>query len=176
MPFSPPRTWVLDEVVTDAHMNQEVRDNLNAVVPDGVAAVDWAPVLEASTTNPSTLSVSGRRWRVGPIQFVAARWVLSTGGSGSYFVTLPVSAVGVIGDPGAGMGQVVGAFHARDLDPAWMLQGSILLASADTVVFHGSSVEGAAGGGIASGVLQHNSPRTWASGDVFSMNAWYPVA
>lgn len=176
MAYSAPRTWATDEVVTAAHMNQEVRDNIDAIAPDAVEAIDWTPTLEASGTNPSTSGVTGRRWRVGPLQFVLARFVLSTAGSGEYFVTLPVAASGITANTGAGMGQAVGTFHARDITPAWMLQGNVLLKATDEVVFHASSYEGVAGGGIASGIVQHNSPREWGSGDVMSFMAFYPVA
>jgi len=176
MAYSTPRTWVTAEIVTAAHMNAEVRDNLDAGFPDEVEAVDWTPTLEASAANPSTSAVTGRRWRVGPIQFVFARFVLSTGGSGEYFVTLPVAASGVTANTGAGLGQAIGTFQARDITPAWMLQGNVLLKQTDEVVFHTSSAEGEAGGGQSTGILLHNSPREWGSGDVFSFMAMYPVA
>jgi len=176
MAYSTPRTWATDEVVTAAQMNQEVRDNLDAGFPDEVEAIDWTPTLEASASNPSTSAVTGRRWRVGPLQFVLARFVLSTGGSGEYFVTLPVAASGITANTGAGLGQAIGTFQARDITPAWMLQGNVLLKTADSVVFHASSAEGAAGGGTESGILQHSGPRAWGSGDVFSFMAFYPVA
>lgn len=176
MAYSTPRTWVTAEVVTAAQMNQEVRDNLTAGFPDEVEAIDWTPTLEAASANPSTASVTGRRWRVGPIQFVFARFVLSTGGSGEYFVTLPVAASGITANTGAGMGQAIGTFQARDITPAWMLQGNVLLKASDEVVFHTSSAEGEAGGGLSTGILYHNSPREWGSGDVISFMAMYPVA
>jgi hypothetical protein len=176
MAYSTPRTWATDEIVTAAHMNQEVRDNLDAALPDEVEAIDWTPTLEASSSDPSTSAVTGRRWRVGPLQFVLARFVLSTAGSGEYFVTLPTTASGISANTGAGLGQAIGTFHARDITPAWMLQGNVLLKTVDAVVFHASSFEGVAGGGAESGILQHNGPRAWGSGDVFSFMAFYPVA
>lgn len=177
MAYSDPRTWATDEVVTAAHMNAEVRDNFDAVIPDAaVAAVDWTPTLEASATNPATSSVTGRRWRVGPIQFVYARFVLSDGGSGEYFVTLPVAASGITANTGAGMGQAIGTYHARDITPAWMLQGNVLLKTSTTVIFHGDSSEGVLAGGANSGIMQSSGPREWGSGDVISFMAMYPVA
>lgn len=176
MAYSTPRTWTTDEVVTAAHLNQEIHDNLEAGFPDEVAAVDWTPTLEAASSNPSTSSVTGKRWRVGPVQFVWARFVLSTGGSGEYFVTLPVAASGITENTGAGMGQAIGTFQARDITPAWMLQGNVLLKATDEVVFHTSSAEGTAGGGQETGILLHNNPREWGSGDVISFMAMYPVA
>jgi len=168
--YSTPRTWTTAEVVTAAHMNQEVRDNLAAALPDEVAAVSWAPTLEASAVDPSTSSVDGRRWRVGPLEFVWARFVLSTAGSGIYFVTLPSTVVGLTPNTGAGMGQALGTFHARDISPAHMLQGNVLLNTSTTVQFHASSIEG------PSGILSHDNPRAWASGDVFSFQAVYTIA
>lgn len=170
MAWSTPRTWTTGETVTAAHMNQEVRDNLNAVLPNEVAGVSYTPTLEATTTD-ATATVTGREYRVGILQFVAVRFVLTTVGSGTYFVTLPRAASGLSVSTSAGKGQAIGGFHARDDTPPHMLQGSVVLGSTTTVRFHASSIEASGGG-----VLSHDNPRTWAADDVFSFFAVYPTA
>lgn len=170
MAYSTPRTWATAEVVTAAHLNQEVRDNLDAAFPDEVASISWTPTLEASGSNPSTSAVTGRRWRVGPLEFVWARFVLSTGGSGAYEVTLPSTVSGLTSNTGAGMGQVLGSFHIRDITPANMIAGNVLLKNATTIHFHASSVVG------PSGIISHDNPYAWGSGDVLSFQAAYTIA
>jgi len=172
MAWSSPRTWTTGEVVTAAQMNQEVRDNLNAGLPDGVTAASWTPTLEATSTNPTASSTTGREYRVGGLQFVWARWEISTGGSGTYFVTLPVSASGITPSATSGLGQIIGSFHMRDLTVPYMFEGSVLLRANGTAHFNATSETG----DTESGKVTHDNPRTWAVGDVLSFHALYPVA
>jgi hypothetical protein len=37
MPYATPRTWVQGELVTPAHMNQDIRDNIGALAQRGIA-------------------------------------------------------------------------------------------------------------------------------------------
>lgn len=171
MAWSSPRTWTTGEVVTAAQMNQEVRDNLDAALPDGVTAASWTPTLEATTTDP-TSSVTGREYRVGPLQFVWARFVISTGGSGDYLVTLPTAASGITATTESGSGQIIGSFHMRDITVPYMFEGSVLLATSTTVRFQATSETG----DTESGRVRHDNPRTWTSPDVLSFHAVYPVA
>ena len=172
MAWSDPRTWSTSEVVTAAHMNQEVRDNLDALAPDAVSAVSWTPTLGATGTNPGTSSVTGRRWRVGPIQFVWAKFVLSSGGDGDYIVTLPVAASGITASSSSGLGQRIGGFHMRDITIPYMFEGSVLLRTSTTVHFQATSETG----DTESGRVTHDNPRTWAADDSISFYATYPVA
>lgn len=171
MAFSSWRTWVTGEVVTAAHMNQEVRDNGLALFPDGATSNAWSPTLRGTTSDPSTSAVAGREYTVGPIQFCEVRWVLLTPGSGTYFVTLPSTASGLTASTDAGKGQIIGGFHMRDDSPPYMIAGSVLLRTSTTAFFNGESEIHA-----NSGVLSHDNPRPWASGDVLSFQAWYFVA
>lgn len=171
MAFSSPRTWVTGEVVTAAHMNQEVRDNLNAIVPDGVTGNAWSPTLEATTTNPTTSAVAGVEQTVAGEQKLWVRWVLSAAGSGTYFVTLPSTAVGLTASTTAGAGQRIGGFQIRDDSPGWASEGSLYLHSTTVARFLFP-----AEGGVSHGLLTHNNMRALASGDVLSLQAQYPIA
>jgi hypothetical protein len=170
MAFSSWRTWLTGEVVTAAHMNQEVRDNGLALFPDGAAGNVWSPVLQAVTTNPSTLAVAGVEYTIGPIQFCWVRFVLSTPGSGTYFVDLPSPAAGVTDSLTDGAGQTVGTFLIRDDSPGWVRGGAVYLHTTSQVyfVFYDTLTE--------NGLLTHNNIRAWASGDVLSLHAQYPIA
>jgi hypothetical protein len=58
MPWTAPRTWLVNEVVTAGMMNAHVRDNLNAVNPDPATTLPspshgLVALLVDSTTNPS---------------------------------------------------------------------------------------------------------------------------
>jgi len=172
MAWSDPRTWVTGETVTAAHMNQEVRDNLNASFPDQEDGNAWSPTLEGTSSDPGTSATAGVEYTIGAIQFVWVRWVLSSGGSGDYFVTLPSTASGLTASTAAGKGSRIGGFHIRDDTPAQMYEGSMLLASTTTAYFQGSSLIGPGFGGR----ITSTNPRAWASGDVLSMFAQYPIA
>lgn len=171
MAWSSPRTWVTSEVVTAAHMNQEVRDNLDAVLPDGVAGEAWSPTLEADSSN-ATATVTGRQYQVGALMFVWARFVLSAAGSGVYFVTLPTAASGITASAANGFGQAVGQFIARQDSPPLIAVGTVVLASSTTVRFNGAST---ANDGPSSR-LESTVPWTWEADDILSFTAVYPVA
>jgi hypothetical protein len=168
MAFSSWRTWVTGEVVTSAHMNQEVRDNGLALFPNEDLNVDWDPTLEATGSNPGVSAVNGARYRIGAIQFVWARFELSSAGSGVWTVALPVAASGVNASASSGAGQIIGSWHARDASITRTLGGGVLLQALDTVWFHSDEY-------TATGVNE-SAPVAWASGDVFSFHAQYPVA
>jgi len=172
MAWSDLRTWVTGETVTAAHMNQEVRDNINAVFPDQEDGNTWSPTLEGTGGNPGTSATAGVEYTIGAIQFCWARWVLSSGGSGDYFVTLPSTASGLTASTTNGAGQRVGGFHILDISPAQMYEGSVLLRSTTTAWFNGSSLIGPGYGGVINAI----NPRTWASGDILSFYAQYPIA
>lgn len=171
MAWSSPRTWVTAETVTAAHMNQEVRDNLDALNPlDSVGATSWTPTLEATSTNPGGAdSITGRYWRVGPIVFAWARfvWTSEQAGSGTYFVTLPVASSGISASGNGFGGQSIGSFLARDnSSTANSRGGSVRLSAADEIRF-----DAADGGSVTD-----SAPFTWATDDVLSFCVSYPAA
>jgi len=171
MAYSSPRTWVTGEVVTAAHMNQEVRDNLNALFPNEEVSDSWSPTLEAVTTNPTTSVAAGRLVRVGPLQFFWLRFVITTPGQGRYFVTLPTASANLSFTESAGGGQAVGGWQSKDqstgIDPATADQsGSVTLRAADAIQF--SLNEGFA--------VSDQNPHAWAVDDVLSAYGQYTVA
>lgn len=171
MAFSEPRTWVTGEVVTAAHLNQDIRDNHNAYFGNGVTKVSFVPTLEATTTNPGVSSKTGGHISAGALGVVWGRYVLSSGGTGTYFVTLPNTA-DLTGTTSLSKGQAVGSFQIVDDSAPHMLGGTVFLASTTTARFASdSSVHG-----TSSGLITETTPRTWASGDVLSFYAQYPIA
>lgn len=170
MAWSTPRTWSTSEVVTAAHMNQEVRDNLTTVFPDDEAGVDWNPTLKATGGDPGVSAVDGIQYRVGPVQFLWARFVLSSGGAGTYYVDLPNAAVGVVANSADGKGQVVGTLMSRDDSPGWVASASVYLHTSTVVRFVYDDI------GDQAGLLTADNPRVWAADDVLSFHASYPIA
>lgn len=173
MPYTDPSTltFALNESpLQSSKLNQATNDQFLAVLPDGVTANAWSPTLKATTTDPTTSSVSGREYTIGPIQFLWARWVLSTPGSGIWYVAAPSTASGVVASTVDGAGQVVGKFLIRDDSPGWVRGGSVYLDTTSQLyfVFDDTNTE--------NGLLTHNNIRPWASGDVLSLVAQYPIA
>lgn len=173
MAWSTPGTAVTGATATAAFWNANVRDNLGALNPlDSVAATSWSPTLEATTTNPETSSVTGRYWRVGPLVYAAARWVIdpSAGsggtGSGTYFVTLPVASSGLTAATGSN-GQAVGSWRGvDDSASASNVLGTVVLRTASVAQF-----------ALHNGTLvTDSSPITWTTGDVLTFFAVYPAA
>jgi hypothetical protein len=165
MAWSSPRTWVTSEVVTAAHMNQEVRDNLLAVFPDEQTSDDYTPTLEGTSSNPTTSAVSGQQYQVGAVLELWGRFTISTAGSGFYFVTLPAAAVGISAAASEGSGQTVGQWTLRDNSGPSSRNGSVLLRASDEIWFNHEP-------GLVSAVF----PIVMASGDVLSFHVRYPVA
>lgn len=169
MVWSSPRTWTANEVVTAAHMNQEVRDNLDAALPDEVTAVAWAPNLEGATSG-SVPASSGRQWRIGALEFVWARFAVTDPITGVFFVTLPSTAVGLFSSSAGGSGQAVGSWQSRDDSNVSSSQGGTVLLRSATAVHFELPV---------GGLVSDSSPFSWESGggnDVLSFEAHYPIA
>lgn len=170
MAWSSPRTWVTNEVVTAAHMNQEVRDNLDAALPDEVSAVAWTPNIEG-TTFGSVAAQSGRRWRVGPLEFVWARFTGMGGAGGAFggvfFVTLPSTVSGLTASTSAGRGQTVGSWQSRDVSNASASEGGSVLLRSSTEVHFARPV---------GGLVTDSSPFAWVTDDILSFQAHYPIA
>ena len=175
MAWSDPRTWVTGEIVTAAHLNQEVRDNLDAGFSDGVTGVDWTPTLRGATANPTVDFVEGRRFKIGGLQFLWVRWVLGDDpGQGSYDVTLPNAAVGIADADAAGRGTAIGSWQARDVSGPTTGAGTVSLISSNEAGFTIPQFNfGFTGLDTRVGA---NRPWTWADGDFLSMHVAVPVA
>ena len=164
MVWSAPRTWVTAEVVTAAHMNQEVRDNFNAAFPDGVEGVSWTPGL-GGTGGGAAVTTVGRRYRDGALQHLWARFDITSDGAGFYFVTLPVPAVGITASAEHGSGQVVGGWTIRDDSGPTSRNGTVLLRAADEVWFNAGP-----------GRVGADFPIVIVPGDSLTFDAHYPYA
>lgn len=173
MAWSTPRTWTTGERVTAAHMNQEVRDNFDAVFPDEEAAASWSPTMTGDSANPAFLSTEGRQYRVGAVQFVWARFVFDGSGVGRYECDLPVAAANITGSGSAHKGQAIGSWAGGD-DTALAANsrgGPVLLRDSTHVIFV------LAGDSVGDGrSVESDRPFVWNDNDVLSFHAVYPVA
>jgi hypothetical protein len=150
-------------------MNQEVRDNLNAALPDGVDVDTWSPVLEGTTTNPTTSSAVGRQYQLGGIMFFWCRFVITTNGAGNYFVALPVASVGLTGSSSSGSGSHVGGWHARDDSTGNTMAGSLQITGDDDVLMVIAEIG-------AQRLVSDVQPWGVSAGDVYTLSGYYPVA
>ena len=163
-------TFTTGQVVTAAEMNTATNNQFLAVFPDDETGVAWSPTLKAETTDPTTSSVSGVEYTVGAIQFFWARWVISTAGSGDWYVDLPSTPSGITASTTDAAGQIIGSFLIRDDSPGWASTGVVYAWTSTQAKFVFPADP------ASNGLLTHNNMRAWASGDVFSIEGAYPIA
>ncbi len=173
MAWTAPRTWVTGETVTAALLNAHLKDNMLAAHPDGVTPNNWTPTLEAQTTDPVGLNVTGEEFEVGGLHFCWARWTFDAGsesaGSGTYFVTLPQASSGITAGNLIGNGQAIGSWVGRD--------NSAVAGSAGTVMLRATSEAAFQQGDTATaGRVDHDDPWAWTTNDILSFYAVYPTA
>lgn len=174
MAWNSPRTWVTSEVVTATHMNENVRDNLDAVIPlDSVAGQSWSPTLTAATTNPDAPpTIEGGYWRVGPVVFAWYRFVFGasgpgTDGSGAWIVNLPVTASTSLVSAGATGGTAIGSWFLSDNGTSANSEtGTVILAGTGSMRFRRN------GGSVVAG----GTPFSMDTSDVFSGQVVYLAA
>ena len=109
MVYTTPRTWVTGELVTAAMLNEQIRDNENAIVPNGAGAwTAYTPTLTQSGAVTKTVT-SARYMKVG--RMVTAVVYLTCTGSGTasnpVLIGLPVAAAAI--NLRVGVGQIVDA-------------------------------------------------------------------
>ena len=92
MAWTTPRTWVAAETVTASLMNTHLRDNLNAIAAVGIDG--WTAVTPAwtGTTNPTYTVSYARYCQIGKLVYYRARYTYTSGGTGTWFWALPVTA------------------------------------------------------------------------------------
>jgi hypothetical protein len=97
---------------------------------------------------------------------VWAHFLIGTsGGSGTYFVTLPVASSGLDFGLSEGQGTTVGEWTLRDSSAPASYNGNVLLRAADEIHFN-------AGPGLVSNVF----PMQIQQNDVLTLHAAYPIA
>src|SRR4051812_49056204 len=129
MAWTPPRTWIAGEVVTESLLNTHLRDNLLALAPVTPATwTAWTPTVLGGAT---TLT-EARYTQVGKTVTCQATVAFTTTVALTISVSLPVTA-----RTGAGGGVTpVGTARAFDSGTTFY-SGMAMLASTTTVVFYG---------------------------------------
>ena len=169
MAWLSPRTWTTSEIVTAAHMNQEIRDNLDAAFPHEESATSWAVALLGTTANPSG-NWDGFQYRVGALMHVWGRFSINGNGTGTFYVELPVAAVDLTPSTAVGSGHAIGSWSARDDSAVIGAGGTVVLRSATEAGFLMAHADG------GQRTVDDDTPWLWANGDVITMHAAYPVA
>jgi len=105
MAYSTPRTWVTGELVTAAELNQEIRDNINAVAPLGAGAwTSFVPTLTQGASVANTVAYA-KYFQIGKLTIAQVKLNVTGVGTATtnIGVTLPVpftasGAPRIIGD------------------------------------------------------------------------------
>lgn len=164
MAWSNPRTWAGGEKPTAALYNQEIRDNLNAIVPNGPGAwTAYTPTLTQSGSVSKTVTYA-RYMKIGRAVFVQVFLTLTGSGTAANGVTisLPFTAVNGGANP-----QECGTGFIFDTSAGAGYPGqAIIHPTTSTVAFRAASnpvqILGVAGFTAA-----------LASGDTVSMSVFY---
>lgn len=165
MAWSTPKTWTAGELVDVAEMNQEVRDNLNAIVPNGPGAwTAYTPTLTQSGAVTKTVTYA-RYMRLG--RLIVVQGLLAVTGSGSasnaVVVGLPVAAAQA-GNMNCGTGFIF------DTSAVAGYAGHAILTSTTSIQFRPSTV-------TATGVLGATTfTDALASGDTIDFSVSYEAA
>jgi len=123
----------------------------------------YTPAMQGSGSNPTLSAAVGTYLQIGDLVVFRAKCTISTVGSGSYFVTLPVTADGTIG---ANISVFV-----QDASPAaTYVAGGYLDTTARAGLF---MVNGTT---YASVAMTHVNPITFASGDIITVFGTYFAA
>lgn len=132
MAWTTPRTWVTGELVTAALLNTHLKDNLNAIVPNGPDAwTSYTPTLTQSATVTKTVTRAAYM-KVG--RLVVVSFNLSVTGTGTasnaVLIGLPLAAVNASDN-------IVGNGLLYDSSAGLAYVGSIVLASTTTIAMYG---------------------------------------
>jgi len=166
MAYTTPRTWVTGELVTAAMLNQQIRDNENAIVPNGPDAwVAWTPTVTQSGAVTVT-NTRSRYMKVGRLVVVMAD--LSVTGAGT--ATNGIIIGGLPFAAAYSSFQVVGTCNVFDTSAASDYSGIVRFnGTNNTVAFR--STANPAGGLGASGFTA-----ALAAGDALTFTAAYESA
>lgn len=135
MAWSTPRTWVDGEVETAAILNAHIRDNLNAVVPNGPDGwISYTPTLTQTVAVTKTVSYA-KYMKVG--RLVTVNFLLAVTGSGTAATAIKVGLPVTAAYSGGGTLPVgFGAVYDQSAGAVW--KGEAILASTADVQFRAS--------------------------------------
>ncbi len=158
-----PRTWVPGEVVTAAHLNNEVRDALTNLQAEWGT---WTPTLTGFTVGNG--SQTARFRRVGPtIEF---RYTLVAGNTssftGTFSISLPVTPAGDYLTNQALNGSV--GLYDNSAGGASRMGGTVLYAGSGAVIAIADDINPA--------TVTNTNPWPWATSDILSITATYEAA
>ncbi len=167
MAFVAWRTWVAGAVVTAAQLNQDIRDNLQAMFPLGAPAwTAYTPTLVQSGTVTKTVTYA-KYTQVG--KTVTAQIVLAAAGAGTanakVTVTLPVTAATMQSQP-------IGTGYISDASVVFTYPGLAVMDSTTTVAMLDSSQQTA----VRSGQTGATFSAALASGDSIGLFLVYEAA
>lgn len=104
MAWTAPKTWTVGEVLTAANLNLHLRDNLNALAPDGAGALPgWNPVVTQSVT-PGQTENYAEYMRLGRLIVALFKITFTGAGTATNVITLtglPATAADVSAIGGA---------------------------------------------------------------------------
>lgn len=161
MAWTSPRTWVAGELVTAALLNAHLRDNLNAVVPNGPDGwSSYTPTLTQSGAVTKTVTYA-KYMKVG--RLVVANVLLAVTGAGTAGVKIQVSLP--VTPAFSASNAVMGSFWLVDASASTNYSGAAVVEPGALVI----GIPNAA----AAGLGQASMTAALASGDTVGMSVSY---
>ncbi|MDP8961496.1 MAG: hypothetical protein M3N32_07785 [Actinomycetota bacterium] len=146
-------------------------DDLNDLLPDGMAFSTYTPVLRSSGTQPTLGTgsvVHGRYYRLGRLLFLYVRIQFGTSGvgagTGDYYVSLPLNTAPRLSEFGFRMGR--GTAYDASTNTSWVIDAAAPIGVNNEFLFIPDRA-GVVGAGI---------PFAWAANDRLDFSAFYEVA
>lgn len=169
MAWTTPKTWSVGAQVPAADLNTHVRDNLNALAPDGATSASWTPALSGASSGGTDPADTGREYRIGPIQFAWAYWlspsIIDPLLIGAVQLSLPSTPSGITSGVG---GQVIGSWRYYDSsNPTITTESGVVILQGTAVARFARSV---------GNVVTDTTPFVAGTNDTFSVHLCYPVA
>lgn len=164
MAWTTPRTWVAGEQPTASLFNAHIRDNLNIIAAVGITG--WTDYSASATwtgsTNPTYSVYRARYCQVGKLVVYQARYTYTSGGTGTWLWSLPVTAA-------IGGNHVAGSGNAYDTSA-----GGTFLISMD--LNSTTALRALYDQQTSLGVVTQTVPFTFAAGDVVAFVVKYEAA
>lgn len=176
MAWTKPRTWVAGEVVTAAHMNTHVRDNLVAgFTSDMFQNTTWnCSVHTTGAKDVNGQTINGDYVRVGPLVWAAGRTNLDTtttfGTTGAYYYVTPPKNLASYVPTGSVSGAAVGSGFYYDNSAVDTYMIAVVAYTSNRFVFRFNNV-----GTSEIGLMCSTNPTAMSTADRFSFHVVYPT-